>query len=85
VKRDLDSTGKYQRFLGTSAATPYVAGVVALMLQKKPSLSVGDIKELLGTHATKAPDKLLPKEAGNGWGNGKLDADAVIRMFKAIN
>jgi bacillopeptidase F len=75
---------KYQSFNGTSAACPYTAGVVALMLQKKPTLTVGEIKQLLATHATKDPEKLLPKDHRVGWGNGRLDADAVQRIIQAI-
>jgi subtilisin family serine protease len=74
----------YRSFNGTSAATPYVAGVVALMMQKKPDLTLGEIKRVLAAHATKDPGKLPPKDRRNGWGNGKLDADAVERILRAI-
>jgi len=40
-------------FSGTSAATPMVSGVVALMLQKNPSLNWRQIKHILATTATK--------------------------------
>ena len=36
VAADRDTTGQYQQFNGTSAATPYTAGCVALLFQKKP-------------------------------------------------
>jgi subtilisin family serine protease len=77
-----DASGAYRRFNGTSAATPYVAGVVALMLQKNPRLSNAQIKELLARHTRKmdADGKLLERK---GWGNGKLDLAAVKRILEA--
>jgi subtilisin family serine protease len=75
---------KYRSFNGTSAATPYVAGVVALMMQKKPTITAGEIKQLFARLATKDLEKLLPKDRRNGWGNGKLDADAVERIMQGI-
>jgi|GEM_PF-1718051 len=54
---------------GTSAATPAVAGVVALMLQANPRLSTRDVKHILATTAR----RVHPDHAGkkvNGWLNG---------------
>ncbi len=82
--RQLIGPRRYRSFNGTSAATPYVAGVVALMMQKKPTITVGEIKQLLATQASKDADKLLPKDRRNGWGNGKLDAEAVQRIIQSI-
>lgn len=82
--RQLIGPRKYGSFNGTSAATPYVAGLVALMMQKKPTITAGDIKQLLATHATKDLGKLLPKDRQAGWGNGKLDAAAVVRIIQSI-
>src|SRR5262249_47189676 len=50
-------------FNGTSAATPYTAGVVALMLEKKKGLTAGEIKDLLRFHANRVGPK--PNES---WG-----------------
>ena len=75
---------KFRSFNGTSAATPYVAGVVALMMQKKPDLTVGEIKKLLAACAARDPGKLQPRDRRNGWGNGKLDAEAVERLLRAV-
>lgn len=82
--RQLIGPRKYRAFNGTSAATPYVAGVIALMMEKKPTITVGEIKQLLATHATRDPGKLLPESRRDGWGNGKLDAESVERIFRAI-
>ncbi len=42
-----------QGFSGTSAATPVVSGVIALVLQANPNLSHRDVKEILMRSATK--------------------------------
>jgi subtilisin family serine protease len=80
-----DSTGYYRAMNGTSAATPYTSGVVALMFQKKPTLTLGEIKNLLKGKATKTG--LNPYATGipnNNWGYGKLDAAAIDRIFASL-
>ena len=37
---------------GTSSAAPYTAGVIALMMQKKPEISSGEIKSILELNVT---------------------------------
>lgn len=81
-----DTSGKYQAFNGTSAATPYAAGVVALMLQKKPTLTLGEIKGLLREHADKDDDQVLRGGSvpNAEWGHGKLNRKAVKAILDAI-
>ncbi|MDE7460104.1 MAG: S8 family serine peptidase [Paramuribaculum sp.] len=57
---------------GTSMASPYVAGIAALMLQAKPSLGVSDVKDLLRrtAHAETGRNETEAKQ----WGAGKVDA-----------
>ena len=77
-----DSSGFYRFFNGTSAATPYVSGVVALLLQKNPGLTAGQIKALLQSGATH--DQNTGDVPNANWGNGKLDVAAVDKMIAAV-
>ena len=81
----LDSTGNYRAMNGTSAATPYTSGIIALMFQKKPTLTLGQIRDLLKANASKtglAPfGSAIPN---NNWGYGKLDNPAIDRIFASI-
>jgi subtilisin family serine protease len=74
-----DTSGRYQLFNGTSAATPYTAGIVALLLQKKPTITLGQIKDSLRQSATS--DTFTGTIPNVDWGYGKLDADAVRRLL----
>ena len=60
---------------GTSMATPAVAGIVALMLQKNPRLGVDDVRRILATTATAVPGETLPNTS---WGAGKANALAAV-------
>ncbi|HEX3655360.1 MAG TPA: S8 family serine peptidase [Pirellulales bacterium] len=74
-----DSTGYYADFNGTSAATPYTAGVIALLFEKQPSLTVGEVKDLL--HACAQKDAYAQDVPGPGWGYGKLNIQAVAQLL----
>jgi len=81
-----DSTGNYVAMNGTSAATPYTAGIIALMFQKKPNLSLNEVKRMLLGNATKTGLQPSKGAIPNGiWGYGKLDMIAVDRIFTALN
>lgn len=80
----VDSTGKYVAMNGTSAATPYTAGIVALMFQKRPTLTFGEIRRLITTNASK--DDLVTGPVPNpNWGYGKLDFAATERILRSLS
>ena len=77
-----DTTGKFAYFNGTSAATPYVAGIIALMFEKKPDLTLGQVRDLL--HKNLTQDKYVGSAPNETWGYGKLDLDAVKKVLGAV-
>jgi subtilisin family serine protease len=80
---EVDSSGNFILFDGTSAATPYAAGVVALMMQKKPGITVGDIKRLLQQDRSWNYE-LTGRVPNPLWGYGKLDLAAVRRILGQV-
>jgi subtilisin family serine protease len=79
----VDTSGYYMQMNGTSSAAPYTAGIIALMLQKKPDMTTGEIKSLLELNATQ--DSYTGTAPNPGWGYGKLDIAAVRAVLNAIH
>jgi subtilisin family serine protease len=73
---------RYRPFNGTAASAAYVAGIVALMMEKDPSLTLGEIKQLLQDNATRDPR--LGQTPHPKAGFGKLDYNAVTRIFEKM-
>ncbi len=69
--------GMHIRDGGTSSASPVVAGIAALYLQKNPTASWLDIKNhiVLCAKQDTFTGNVLPN---NKWGNGKVDAFAAL-------
>ncbi len=72
---------KWSSMSGTSMSSPAATGVVALMLQANPNLSVEQIKDII--HRTARNDsKTGPRVANDSadvrWGWGKIDALAAV-------
>ncbi|HUE80914.1 MAG TPA: S8 family serine peptidase [Pyrinomonadaceae bacterium] len=78
----VDSTGNYVAMNGTSASTPYAAGIIALMLQKKPGLTYGEIRNLLTANVSR--DAFTGSVPNPRWGHGKLDLTAVQKILGAF-
>lgn len=62
-------------FGGTSSATPLVAGIVALMLSKNPTLSPAEVKEILRNTA----DDIDIPGIDDKTGAGRVNAEAAVR------
>jgi len=54
---------------GTSASTPLVAGLAALMLEKKPSLTALDLKSIICLTSYRTFDTRIIKDNIIGWGS----------------
>ncbi|HEV2800736.1 MAG TPA: S8 family serine peptidase [Pyrinomonadaceae bacterium] len=77
----------YTQISGTSMAAPYVAGVVALMLDADPSLQPDEIKQIITETATRMPG-YADHEVGAGYINAYAAVDKVFnrtRVYNAFN
>lgn len=71
----------YTQISGTSMATPYISGVVALMLDADPTLSPDEIREILTSTASKIPGR-EEWEVGAGFVNAHAAVDKVFNRSK---
>ena len=82
VINSANDTFYYSEFTGTSASAPAASGIVALMLQVKPNLSVQEMKNVLFATAIKdSHTGALPPDGHNGWGHGKINAYGAIKAL----
>ena len=75
---DYENINGYTNMDGTSQATPCVAGIVALMLQKNPELTPAEICRILEETSV----KLTPTKS-NITGVGRVDALAAVNAVQA--
>jgi subtilisin family serine protease len=66
---------------GTSMASPYVSGTIALMFQANPNFTHGDVKRFLIQSAY--VDNFVATAPDKRWGYGKLDAMKALEV--AVN
>jgi Subtilase family len=74
------NNAKYPNFFGTSAATPHVASIAALMLQANPALTPAEIYQALRTSA-------LPMDTASpnfDSGYGFVQADAAFALIPQV-
>jgi subtilisin family serine protease len=63
---------------GTSMAAPHVAGIVALLLEQRPTLTAAQIRKALLASAN-PPAGVVPFDVA--WGYGRVDAVAAVRLL----
>lgn len=71
----------YTQISGTSMATPFVSGVVALMLGVDPTLSPDDVKQIITQTASQMPG-FSEFEVGAGYINAYAAVDKVFNRTK---
>ena len=81
--KDLNFTadGFHLAWSGTSAASPFTAGVVALMLQKNPNLDAAQIKQIL--QKTARTGGLVGSVPNAAWGYGMINPAAALTATPA--
>ncbi|MBC7387249.1 MAG: S8 family serine peptidase [Cryobacterium sp.] len=72
--------GNYQTMSGTSMATPHVAGLLTLIYQAVPNISIDDAARLLSSTSKDLGSKGMDTE----YGAGRIDALAAVRGAKAL-
>lgn len=72
----------YTQISGTSMATPYISGVVALMLDADPTLTPDEIRSILTSTASRIPNR-EEWEVGSGFVNAYAAVDKVFNRSKA--
>lgn len=70
--------GYHVAWEGTSAATPFVTGVIALMLQKNPTLDAEQVRSILKKSARSGGT--IGPVPNPVWGWGMIDPAAALRM-----
>ena len=72
---DEDYDKDYDNMSGTSMASPVVAGIIALWLEKDPTLNTIDVLSLIAQNSNKDQYTEQYSNTPNSfWGNGKIDA-----------
>lgn len=75
----------YSEFTGTSASAPAASGIVALLLQKKPTLGPQEVNNVIALTAIKdAYTGILPAAGNNNWGHGKINAYGAIKSIPDV-
>lgn len=75
--RQVQKNLSYYKMTGTSMASPYVAGVMALSKSAKPSLGLTEARSLLHTSA-----KSITSRVFNGVGAGLVQASDLLSLIK---
>jgi subtilisin family serine protease len=63
-------------------SSPHVAGILALLFQRKPDLTAVRARSILVASAS-APPGVMPFDIA--WGFGRVDAEAAIRLVDLVD
>jgi subtilisin family serine protease len=81
------SGGGYKKESGTSAASPVVAGVAALLMSYFPNLTAADVKRVILASSTKLSDQMVvrPGAAGDRVRFGDLSVTGgIVNVYNAV-
>ncbi len=85
VAKEESRSNYWKQEVGTSMATPFVAGSIALWLEANPNLTIDDVKQIIATTST-VDDEVSAGDPVR-WGAGKFNAleglKEAIRMAEA--
>lgn len=76
----LSSSSGYRSLQGTSMASPYVAGAVALLLSENPGLTPGEVKNAL----LESSDEIIDSSAEVYFGRGTLNLASLINFSSFV-
>lgn len=77
-KSFVTADGTHIAWNGTSASSPFTAGVIALMLQKNPTLDAEQVRQIL--IKTAKSGGIVGAVPNPNWGYGMLDAAAALQV-----
>lgn len=77
ARSEFGSSDPYVPMSGTSMAAPHVTGVIALMLQRTPTLTAAEIAARIRSSARS--DAFTGPVPNTAWGAGKIDAFAAVQ------
>jgi subtilisin family serine protease len=77
-----DAKGHYITIQGTSMAAPFVAGAIALMLEREPRLDPAEIRQRL--RATASRDESIGRVWHRGFGYGRIDVAELLKYQNAM-